>query len=217
VPPAAKRQNPRFLAGGFSVGGTGIEPATSSVSGKRATAAPTAQIRRVTWCYLVKSSFIRVRRLGRRTQFMMPATGASKSQRVERWRRDLNPCGRLCRPLPRLSATPPYGGLPQRYIYTRADDEIRTRDPHLGKVMRYHCATSALSFDTDCFVAAKPALLRARKTLPERSRQNQTTPIACRHTLSMCAERPWSASINELEIRIRPTSSSGSSGDWRSW
>ena len=27
--------------------------------------------------------------------------------------------------------------------FTRADDEIRTRDPHLGKVMRYHCATSA--------------------------------------------------------------------------
>src|SRR5450759_3803184 len=24
-----------------------------------------------------------------------------------RWRRDLNPCRRLCRPLPRLSATPP--------------------------------------------------------------------------------------------------------------
>src|SRR5256885_16863810 len=51
-----------------------------------------------------------------------------------RWRRDLNPCTRLCRPLPRLSATPPrwdaFGGL-------RADDGIRTRDPHLGKVMRY--------------------------------------------------------------------------------
>ena len=30
-----------------------------------------------------------------------------------------------------------------RNIPTRADDEIRTRDPHLGKVMRYHCATSA--------------------------------------------------------------------------
>jgi hypothetical protein len=27
---------------------------------------------------------------------------------------------------------------------TRADDEIRTRDPNLGKVVRYHCATSAL-------------------------------------------------------------------------
>ncbi len=26
---------------------------------------------------------------------------------VARWRRDLNPCRRLCRPLPRLSATPP--------------------------------------------------------------------------------------------------------------
>ena len=28
-----------------------------------------------------------------------------------RWRRDLNPCTRLCRPLPRLSATPPWGRL----------------------------------------------------------------------------------------------------------
>ena len=37
------------------------------------------------------------------------------------------------------------------YFSLRADDEIRTRDPHLGKVMRYHCATSAL-----------PASLRAR-------------------------------------------------------
>ena len=26
---------------------------------------------------------------------------------------------------------------------SRAEDGIRTRDPHLGKVMRYHCATSA--------------------------------------------------------------------------
>ena len=30
-----------------------------------------------------------------------------------------------------------------RFQIIRADDEIRTRDPHLGKVMRYHCATSA--------------------------------------------------------------------------
>jgi hypothetical protein len=28
-------------------------------------------------------------------------------QTFARWRRDLNPCTRLCRPLPRLSATPP--------------------------------------------------------------------------------------------------------------
>ena len=90
-----------------SVGDTGIEPVTSSVSGKRATAAPIAQSIMKLW----------------------------------RWRRDLNPCGRLCRPLPRLSATPPYWISALRL--TRADDEIRTRDPHLGKVMRYHCATSA--------------------------------------------------------------------------
>jgi hypothetical protein len=56
------------------VGDTGIEPVTSSVSGKRATAAPIAHAR---------------------------------------WRRDLNPCTRICSPLPRLSATPP-GELPPR-------------------------------------------------------------------------------------------------------
>ncbi len=43
----------------------------------------------------------------------------------------------------------PNGGIPSGESWssadshTRADDEIRTRDPHLGKVMRYHCATSA--------------------------------------------------------------------------
>jgi hypothetical protein len=53
------------------VGDTGIEPVTSSVSRKRAPAAPIALVQ------------------------------------LPRWRRDLNPCTRLCRPLPRLSATPP--------------------------------------------------------------------------------------------------------------
>src|SRR5699024_8525531 len=51
------------------VGDTGFEPVTSSVSRKRATAAPIA--------------------------------------RTARWVRDSNPCIRLCRPLPRLSANPP--------------------------------------------------------------------------------------------------------------
>src|SRR3954452_18054404 len=36
------------------------------------------------------------------TELIAPAR-----KRAERWRRDLNPCRRLCRPLPRLSATPP--------------------------------------------------------------------------------------------------------------
>ena len=51
---------------------------------------------------------------------------------------------------------------------TRADDEIRTRDPHLGKVMRYHCATSAL-----------PAFLRARRLYPIRlARANRVTAVS---------------------------------------
>lgn len=60
-----------------------------------------------------------------------------------RWRRDSNPCKRLCRPVPSRSATPPCGLTPRAVIVrwndpcTRADDETRTRDPHLGKVMRY--------------------------------------------------------------------------------
>ena len=68
----SRMTNPPALQWDSFVGDTGIEPVTSSVSGKRATAAPIAR----SWC-------------------------------SSRWRRDLNPCTRLCRPLPRLSATPP--------------------------------------------------------------------------------------------------------------
>src|SRR4029079_7678829 len=78
---------------------TGIEPVTSSVSGKRSPAELIAR------------------------------------DRSRRWRRESNPCARLCRPLPHHSATPPLGLMPLHLL--RADDGIRTRDPHLGKVMRY--------------------------------------------------------------------------------
>ena len=78
---------------------TGIEPVTSSVSGKRSPAE-------------------------------LIARGVHR-----RWRRESNPCARLCRPLPHHSATPPWGVDAQ--LHLRADDGIRTRDPHLGKVMRY--------------------------------------------------------------------------------
>jgi hypothetical protein len=77
---------------------TGIEPVTSSVSGKRSPA-----------------------------ELIAPGSNW-------RWRRESNPCARLCRPLPHHSATPPLGLMP---LHLRADDGIRTRDPHLGKVMRY--------------------------------------------------------------------------------
>ena len=93
------------------VGDTGIEPVTSSVSGKRATAAPIAPVQAI-------------------------------QLRRARWRRDSNPCKRLCRPVPSLSATPPCGfeptcRSPRRGSCTGADDETRTRDPNLGKVVRY--------------------------------------------------------------------------------
>src|SRR6478672_869384 len=78
---------------------TGIEPVTSSVSGKRS-----------------------------------PAELIARDP-PRRWRRESNPCARLCRPLPHHSATPPLGLMPLHLL--RADDGIRTRDPHLGKVMRY--------------------------------------------------------------------------------
>src|SRR5690349_2289926 len=79
---------------------TGIEPVTSSVSGKRS-----------------------------------PAELIALGVELWRWRRESNPCARLCRPLPHHSATPPLGLMP--HLHLRADDGIRTRDPHLGKVMRY--------------------------------------------------------------------------------
>lgn len=138
-----------------SVGDTGIEPVTSSVSGKRATAAPIAR------CSVRSASF----------------------DERSRWIRDSNPCIRLCRPLPRLSANPPCTGFgvggpeAHRMGHTqgcrpddagpetgvRADDEIRTRDPHLGKVMRYRCATSACL--SCCFGRAVPPALPVSPTL----------------------------------------------------
>ena len=56
------------------VGDTGIEPVTSSVSGKRSPAELIAR---------------------------------DRPSPESRWERDSNPCTRLCRPLPRLSAIPP--------------------------------------------------------------------------------------------------------------
>jgi hypothetical protein len=91
-----RRPRYRLLAGNTVVRDTGIEPVTSSVSGKRSPA-----------------------------ELIAPAW---------RWRRESNPCARLCRPLPHHSATPPLGSM---RLHPRADDGIRTRDPHLGKVMRY--------------------------------------------------------------------------------
>ena len=59
-----------------------------------------------------------------------------------RRRRESNPCTGLCRPLPKPLGHSATVGIPpgayRKGIRTlRADDGIRTRDPHLGKVMLY--------------------------------------------------------------------------------
>ena len=88
------------------VGDTGLEPVTSSVSGKRATTAPIAQV-----LLEVKTGF----------EPVYTALQAAAS------------------PLGHSTVSGIRNPL-------RADDEIRTRDPNLGKVVRYHCATSACTF-----------------------------------------------------------------------
>ncbi len=68
----------------------------------------------------------------------------------------------------------PNGGIPSgesrafEKTHTRADDEIRTRDPHLGKVMRYHCATSAL---------VVPLSRRRRKLYTHRGTSTKILPV----------------------------------------
>ncbi len=69
--------------------------------------------------------------------------------RVLRWRRDSNPCTRICSPLPRLSATPPVRkpGLPNPL---RADDRVRTGDLNLGKVALYQLSYVRVATGFSC-------------------------------------------------------------------
>ena len=125
------------------VGDTGIEPVTSSVSGKRAPAAPIARADdgartrdlNLGKVALYQLSYIRTvsQRAtslpNRESRVKMALQGNSGGRywdrtsdlfrvrearsrcanRPARWVRDSNPCTRLCRPLPRLSANPPSG------------------------------------------------------------------------------------------------------------
>src|SRR5580700_3592188 len=64
---------------------------------------------------------------------MAPRYESGEEGLKRRRRRESNPCTGLCRPLPK-----PLGHSAARaYGPSRADDGIRTRDPHLGKVMLY--------------------------------------------------------------------------------
>src|SRR5215211_4229761 len=135
---------------------TGIEPVTSSVSGKRSPAE-------------------------------LIAPGSIK----RRWRRESNPCARLCRPLPHHSATPPLGLMP----HLRADDGIRTRDPHLGKVMRYQLRYIRAPRATPSPVA------KHDDSPPKRSRTNSLMCVRRQHILG---ETPARASLAPRSISSVP-------------
>ena len=85
---------------------------------------------------------------------------------------------------------------------TRADDEIRTRDPHLGKVMRYHCATSALPVFLPALLLA---FLRALKTLLDVSPRKQIESLRCHFRLfEKRMPRPVGAQHLSQSANIRP-------------
>lgn len=69
---------------------------------------------------------------------------------TERWRRDSNPCKRLCRPVPSRSATPPCGltpraeGLPKKVPALERMTRLELATPTLARLCATNCATSAL-------------------------------------------------------------------------
>ena len=92
---------------------------------------------------------------------------------------------------------------------TRADDEIRTRDPHLGKVMRYQLRYIRISF------RSSPRHLNDFSRSFRRNQNRTRRPgVSPRPALPMCIRRPASASI---ESRSRVTGRKIPTGDWRSW
>jgi hypothetical protein len=69
--------------------------------------------------------------------------------------------------------------IPQRGLI-RVDDEIRTRDPNLGKVMRYRCATSTLCSthrpeDSLLFARQVAAVIASARPVERRGREERTT------------------------------------------
>ena len=189
---ATKKQLRRAAA----VGDTGIEPVTSSVSGKRATAAPIARNRKT------GSMGFYGRESGRRDSNSrhppwqggalpaelrprMKSSGRSRSNCMKqvsllggrywdrtsdlfrvrearyrcanrplhpemnrkpwfspRWVRDSNPCKRLCRPLPRLSANPPCKRRFRRTVAVTVSCERTTRFELATSTLARWCSTS---------------------------------------------------------------------------
>jgi len=64
----------------------------------------------------------------------------------------------------------------------RADDGIRTRDPHLGKVMRYHCATSACALRPEVPCSHRLSTTVVRGAIGNSSRHSGDAPNRQVHT-----------------------------------
>ena len=116
----------------FSVRDTGIEPVTSSVSGKRATAAPIAlntlcSVRFATCLVYQTETGTSKRRSAERTAASRARPGGGDGIRT----RVYGFAGRC------LASRPPHHDHAEAWSgeVQRADDGIRTRDIHLGKVV----------------------------------------------------------------------------------
>ena len=124
----------------------------------------------------------------------MVTIGDGNERQVLRWRRESNPCARLCRPLPHHSATPPRGLM---RLHLRADDGIRTRDPHLGKVMRYQLR----------YIRASRARCRHVRT-ETIVHPSMATQISLRLFTSPITQRILAETA--ARVRVRPRSPTGS-------
>lgn len=110
--------------------------------------------------------------------------------------------------MPSRSATPPCGLTPRAVVYsgllrvdpcTRADDETRTRDPNLGKVVRYQLR----------YIRVGPAVRGASMTLADAERLDKPAPS---HACRACALHQEMAPSGIIETRPPRVL-----GDWRSW
>ena len=170
-------RKPPVDRGFHSVRDTGIEPVTSSVSGKRATAAPIAP---------------------KKGCSVLSGGGDGIRTRVNGF------AGRClaARPRHRVWFDP-------RVVFpvetrTRADDETRTRDPHLGKVMRYQLRYIR--------ILSSRSLGATDMTLAEIGAHAKPTAVRACH-----ATRGRHVSESRLRIRYARIRPERPMGDWRSW
>ena len=136
-----------------------------------------------------------------------------------RWRRDLNPCRRLCRPLPRLSATPPSEALVRASPSGRRDSNPRP-SPWQGDALptepRPHCSDAR-----SCPVSASGRLADARARQSNRygpACVSARRAVACRHACSTTSRpgRAWFAGVLADGPASRPptTSAALDEGGW---